>query len=237
MRPAPAPSLFLLLTVATACSNAPSSPGGGTAQVRLFHAAAGIGTVTLESNGAAALAGVAYGSLTRPVEVAAGSQQFRVLAGAAAVAARSMVLEEGSRVTLVVSKQTGQVDLTATSDTGQAQPDRANLRLISAPEVPRAIGDSSGPNSVLDVYVTAPEASLTTATPRMAMDVLVPSYSSFLYYDPGQLQVRFTPQGTKTVVAQAGPIAFTAGEAKAVTIRRRADGSYTTSVEVVPETP
>jgi hypothetical protein len=123
------------------------------------------------------------------------------------------------------------------SDTGEARSDRANLRINSAPEVPRAIGDSSGPNTVLDVYVTAPGADLAASSARMSLESSYPSYSTFLYYDPGQWLVRFARSGTKVVVAQAGPIAFAAGDAKAVVVRRLVDGSYTTRVEAVPDQP
>lgn len=227
-----------LLSAACGSNGTEPSPTGADALVRLFHGAAGAGTASLQADGIALIHGIGYGSLTQQVGLASGQYDFRVTAGTHQ-ATRTLQLTEGSTLTLQLTLTGGQLQLSASADTGKRQMDRANLRIISAPEVPRAPGDSSATAQagVLDVYITAPGADLAGATARMSLDTGVPTYSTFLYFAPGQLQVRFTTRGTKTVVAQAGPIAFAAGDARAVVIRRAAGGTWNTSVEDAEEAP
>lgn len=232
------PFLATILSL-MACGGDPIvNPPSELGQIRVFHGAPGIGAVSVTAGGQAVITGVDYGSLSKPAEVPAGNLAVEAMASGSPVAGRSITIAEGQRVTLVLSRQSGAAaSLAVVSDTGEARSNRANLRINSAPEVPRAIGDSSGPSTLLDVYVTATGVDLNAATARMSLESSYPSYSTFLYYEPGQLLVRFTRAGTKTVVAQAGPIAFAAGEAKAVVIRRSVDGSYSTRIETVSERP
>ncbi len=215
-------------------------PPADPAQIRVFHGAAGVGTINVTAGGQSVLSGIDYGSLSKPAEIAVGSVTVEAVSGGVPIAGQMVTLTERQRVTLTLTKTVGgnaAVSLSVASDTGEARSDRGNLRINSAPEAPRAAGDSSGPSTLLDVYVTPPSADLNGQNVRMSLESSYPSYSTFLYYEPGQWLVRFTRAGTKTVVAQAGPIAFAAGDAKAVVIRRLADGSYATRVETVPERP
>lgn len=228
------PLLPLALLLAACASPNDSSPEG-TAEVRLFHGVADLGSITVTADGAVIQQSVPYGRLTGPAELPAGTHTFLVRSGNTPLVTRAVALNDGQALTLVLARTGAALQLNATVDTGLAQPDRANLRLISTPEVPRVPGDSSAGAlaGLLDVYVTAPGASLTGESPRLSMDTGYPSYSSFLYYAPGGWLVRFTRAGTKDVVAEAGPVAFAAGEAKAVVIRRTAAGEWTTTVETV----
>lgn len=227
--------VVLLFLLAAACASS-SEPGPvGTADIRLFHGVADLGLVTVTADGQVIQQGVPYGKLTGPAEVAPGTHTFLVQGGSTTLATRTLGVSDGQALTLVLSRTGSSLQLNATVDTGLAHPDRANLRLISTPEVPRQPGDSSAPAQagLLDVYITPPGASLTGESPRLSMDTGYPSYSSFLYYAPGDWMVRFTRAGTKDVVAQSDPIRFAAGEAKAVVIRRAASGAWTTRVETV----
>jgi len=225
----------LVISIATACSDNSAPAPTGTGEVRLFHGVADLGPVTIEADTDVLLQSVAYGKLTGPVDVAAGSHVFRIRNSGTVVASQTISINDGAGLTLVLSRQAATIQLAASADTGLRQPDRANLRLISAPEVPGQPGDSSAPAQagVLDVYITAPGVGLAGESPRLTMDTGTPSYSTFLYYAPGPWAVRFTRRGTKTVVAESGSVTFAAGDAKAVVIRRVANGSWTTAVEPV----
>jgi len=226
----------LVISIAVACSDSSAPAPTGTGEVRLFHGVADLGLVTIEADANVLLQSVAYGKLTGAVDVAAGTRVFRVRNAGAVVATQTIPISDGAGLTLVLSRQATTIRLAASADTGLKQPDRANLRLISAPAVPGQPGDSSATAQagVLDVYITAPGVNLAGASPRLTMDTGTPSYSTFLYYAPGTWAVRFTRRGTKTVVAESGSVTFNAGDAKAVVIRRVVNGSsWTTAVEPV----
>ena len=225
----------LIILLAAACASSYEPGPEGTAEVRVFHAVADLGSVTVLADGDVIQQGVPYGKLTGPAELSPGTHTFQVGPASAPLATRTVGVNDGQALTLVLTRTGATLQLNATADTGLAQPDRGNLRLISTPEVPRQPGDSSAfaQAGLLDVYVTAPGASLAAEVPRLSMDTGYPSYSTFLYYTPGDWTVRFTRAGTKDVVAASDPIRFAAGDAKAVVIRRAGSGTWTTRVESV----
>lgn len=221
------------LALLAACSTTRDLPGpSGSAQIQLFHAAPDLGQVDLQAGGQTVRSS-GYGTMTAPVQLEAGEQTVRVLNGAAELVAQSLTLADGSHTVVVLSRQGASVGLTAVPDTGLAKTDRANLRLISAPDEPRTVADSAqSGQSLLNVYVTPAGADLATANPLLSLETQVSSYSSFLYFDPGALDVTFTLVGSKTAVAKV-TLSIAGGEAKAVVIQRAADGSFRTRVDPI----
>jgi Domain of unknown function (DUF4397) len=222
------------LALLAGCNSTTGLPiPSGSARLQLFNAAKTVGSVDLDVGGQV-IHGVGYGAVTPSLQLDAGDQTVRVMAGSSALATRTLTLEDGSNTMLVLSQQGAGVDLAVAVDTGLAKTDQANLRLISAPDLPRTVADSSvSAQSLVDVYVTPSGTSIATLSPQVVMETQVPSYSSYLYFTPGSLDVTYTRRGTKTVVAQVTGIVFAPGDAKAVVIERAADGSFRTRVDPI----
>ena len=219
-----------------ACSPATEGTIHGLAQVRLFQSSVAAGSVDFAAAGQS-IRGVGYGSLTAPLIIPAGSRTIQVYSGTTALASAAVSVADGDRLTMVLTGGGAQFALAAVPDTGVQRTDVGNVRLISAPEVPRAVADSSlQAVTELDAYLT-PDMNIAAATPVVRMETQTPSYSTFFYTTPGLVGVTFPRRNTKTVVAFFGFFPVAAGQAKAVAIIRAADGSYHTGVEDITRTP
>ena len=153
----------------------------------------------------------------------------------AVLASKSLTLTPGAEYTVMVSGSLGDLVLTPSMvvDTGDARPDRANLRIINISTIVMPTDSSNLPPPIpLDVYITAPGAPLAGLPSQLSLDARVSSYSSLLYFDAGTLMVRFVTPGTTNVVAATAAIAIAAGEVRAVTLQRQSDGTWRTSVVV-----
>ena len=234
MRPIHYRRLAWTLALLAGCSTTTALPTpSGSARLQLFNGAADLGTVDLDVGGQV-IHGIAYGDVTRSLQLDAGDQTVRVMTGSSALTSRTLTLADGSNTMLVLSHQGANVDLSVAGDTGQAKTDKANLRLISAPEVPRTVVDSSASaQSLLDVYVAPAGTNIASLSPKVILETQVATYSTYFYYTPGALDVTYTRHGTQTVVAQVTAIAFAPGDAKAVMIIRAADGTYRTRVDPI----
>jgi hypothetical protein len=144
----------------------------------------------------------------------------------------STTLVPGARYTVLASGAGSSVTPSVTLDTGAVNPDRANIRIINVVDNPPDPSDSSSfpPPLLVDVYITAPGASIDGESPRMSLEVSWPRYSTLLHYDPGSWVVRFATAGTKTVLAETGSIAIGAGQVRAVKLGRTGSGDWTTAV-------
>jgi len=234
MRSTPYRRLAWTLALLAGCSSTTDLPApSGSARLQLFNAATTVGSVDLDVGGQV-IHGIGYGNVTAALQLDAGDQTVRVMAGSSALATRALTLADGSNTMLVLSQQGAGVDLTVAVDTGLAKTDQANLRLISAPDLPRNVIDSSASaQSLVDVYIAPSGSSIASLTPKAVLETQVATYSSFLYFPPGSLDVTYTRHGTQTVVAQVTGIAFAPGDAKAVVIERVGDGSFRTRVEPI----
>lgn len=209
----------------------------GTAQVRFFHGAPGLGSVDVQVAGLT-VHGLGYGTLSSPSATAAGSSTVLVRSGASIVVSRAITLPVGSRLTITLLAQGATTTLSTATDTGSFQPGRANIRVISAPEQPRTVADSSlSPQSELDVYLTRDDPGVASASPVLRIETQVLSYSPYFQVDPGNLIVTFTRRGTRTVVAQTELIPVGGSQGKAIIIQRASDGSYRLRADDVSEQP
>jgi Domain of unknown function (DUF4397) len=77
-------------------------------------------------------------------------------------------------------------------------------------------GAVNAPN--VDVYATAPNASLEDATPVLT-NVAFGTASNYLVVPPGAYRFRVTPTGTKTVAIDSGTLNFNGGEVSTVIAR------------------
>jgi hypothetical protein len=209
---------------------------GGTAQVRLMNAAAGSPALDLLVGGTVVLSGVQFEHASPLASVPGGTQTLSVRQSGqvGTLASRSLPVIANAKYTVVVGGSLLSLTMTAsmTVDTGLAKPDRANIRLINISNVepPRDSSQQMPPSVPLDVYITPPAADLAQLTPNLALDARYSSYSSLMYFDPGSWSVRFTNAGTKQVVANSGAIPIAAGEIRAVTLLKKSDGTWQTSV-------
>jgi Domain of unknown function (DUF4397) len=225
-------STLVLALCLGGCASDSNGPAD-TARIRLVHAAAGAPSLDLVVGGQLVLQGVAPAQVSSFAESPAGSQtlSLRSAGNSAVLSTLAATLQAGAEYTVMVTGSTTDLTPAVVADTGQARPDRAHIRLINVPPI-RTGPDSASPLPplLLDVYITAPDRSPAEATPNLQMDANIASYSSLLYFDPGTYLVRYTRAGTTTVETETAALAIGAGEVQSVTLFRRPDGSFATSI-------
>jgi hypothetical protein len=219
-----------------ACGTPTDSNGNEeSAQVRLMNAAEGSPALDLTVGGVVVIGGIGYQQASPLATIPGGTQTLAIRRAGeqTALVSRSIPIIANARYTFVVGGSlASSLSLTPsiTVDTGLAKPDRANLRIINiGGDVPT--DSAQAPPSVpLDVYITGPNADLGPLSPALSLDARYSSYSSLIYFDPGTWAVRFTTAGTKQVVANTGAIPIAAGQIRAVTLEKKPDGTWQTSV-------
>ena len=227
-----AAALFALV----ACSDT-GGPSDGTVTMRMMHTAAGASALDLMVGAQVIAGGVQFERASAPATAPGGPQTLAVRRSgeSAVLASRSITLTPGAEYTVMVSGSLGDLILTPSVvvDTGNARPDRANLRIINISTIVMPTDSSNMPPPIpLDVYITAPDAALAGLPSQLALDARVSSYSSLIYFEPGTLMVRFVTPGTISVVATTAAIPIGAGDVRAVALQRQSDGTWRTSVVV-----
>jgi hypothetical protein len=219
-----------------ACSDT-GGPSEGTVTMRMMHTAAGASALDLMVGGQVIAGGVQFERASAPATAPGGPQTLAVrrTGESAVLASKNITLTPGADYTVMVSGSLADLVLTPSVvvDTGNARPDRANLRIINISTIVMPADSSNLPPPIpLDVFITAPNAALAGLPSQLSLDARVSSYSSLIYFDPGTLMVRFVTPGTTTVVASTAAIPIAAGEVRAVTLQRQSDGTWRTSVVV-----
>ena len=219
-----------------ACSDT-GGPSEGTVTMRMMHTAEGASALDLMVGGQVIAGGVQFERASAPVTAPGGAQTLAVrrTGESAVLASKNITLTPGADYTVMVSGSLAELVLTPSVvvDTGNARPDRANLRIINISTIVMPADSSNLPPPIpLDVFITAPNAALAGLPSQLSLDARVSSYSSLIYFDPGTLMVRFVTPGTTTVVASTATIPIAAGEVRAVTLQRQSDGTWRTSVVV-----
>jgi hypothetical protein len=205
--------------------------------MRMMHTAAGASALDLIVGGQVIAGGVQFERASAPATAPGGPQTLAVrrTGESAVLASKNITLTPGAEYTVMVSGSLGDLVLTPSVvvDTGNARPDRANLRIINISTIVMPADSSNMPPPIpLDVYITAPGVALAGLPSQLSLDARISSYSSLIYFDPGSLMVRFVTPGTTTVVATTAAIPIAAGEVRAVTLQRQSDGTWRTSVVV-----
>jgi hypothetical protein len=227
-----AAALFALV----ACSDT-GGPSDGTVTMRMMHTAAGASALDLMVGAQVIAGGVQFERASAPATAPGGPQTLAVRRSgeSAVLASRNITLTPGAEYTVMVSGSLGDLILTPSVvvDTGNARPDRANLRIINISTIVMPTDSSNmTPPIPLDVYITAPDAALAGLPSQLSLDARVSSYSSLIYFEPGTLMVRFVTPGTTSVVATTAAIPIGAGDVRAVALQRQSDGTWRTSVVV-----
>lgn len=224
------------LLALVACSDT-GGPSEGTVTMRMLHTVVGASALDLIVGGQVIAGGVQFERASAPTTAPGGAQTLAVRRSgeSAVLASKSVTLTPGAEYAVMVSGSLADLVLTPSVvvDTGNARPDRANLRIINISTIVMPTDSSNLPPPIpLDVYITAPGAALAGLPIQLSLDARVSSYSSLIYFDPGTLMVRFVTPGTTNVVATTGSIPIAAGEVRAVTLQRQSDGTWRTSVVV-----
>jgi Domain of unknown function (DUF4397) len=220
-----------LLCVATAvlaaCSDSANGPGGGTAQFRALHVTPTLGPVDVLVGGVAVVSGLTFGQTSPAVTITGGRQRFLVRSGGQLLGDLQFSLAADHVNSMVISDSAPQFSTFVEPDTGQAEPTRANIRLVNV------VGSNNSAPTLLNVLIKAPNAdpdSIVTSN----LDATVAAYWSLMYFDPGEFNIKYVPAGQPATVLTEVTFDVAAGEKKAVVLSRADDGSYHVAVVVEP---
>lgn len=222
----------LLATLAVAaCDNKIAEPGE-TALIRLVHGSSTTSALDLKVDGQVVLQGVTATQISNYAEVGAGDRTVSVtLAGSSQVlVSRPVTLEKDGQYTMFVSGTLAEMESMIGPDSAFIpHPTKVKIRVIHAARYAPP----------LDVYLTAPGDGLATAAKLIdpfEFNVADSSdFPDFVERDPGDWQVRFTEDGTTTVVLDTGPFTTTAGQIITVVLSHDGNNDLVARiVEVIP---
>lgn len=227
----PAGVLLLVLGLA-ACNERIAEPRPPEARIRLVHGAASTEALNLRIDGQVVLSGVAATEISNYAVVSAGDRDVAVTVTGSGqtLVSRSVTLEEDVDYSMLISGTLTNPEDMITSDSAFIPlPGKVKIRVIHAAR-------SAPP---LDVYLTTPGEDLSTALKLYepfefnVADTSV--FPRFAERDPGDWQVRFTADGTTSVVLDTGP--FATGGGQIITVVLSHDGNNDLVVRILDETP
>lgn len=202
--------LTLLLTataLTAACSDDDNNTGpAGQSRVRVVHASPDAPNVDVLLDNAKVLSDVPYLASSAYLETSAGDHNLKVNAAGTTTTAidADVTLADGTDYTVIASDLVAQITPIVLQDDNTA-PAAGNARV-------RAIhGAPSAPS--VDIYVTAPDADLATATPVLT-GVAFGDVADYLEVPAGEYQVRITPAGTKLVAIDSGALTLESGQVR-----------------------
>jgi len=198
------------------CGLNPSGNGTGTT-LRVANLIPGSTSVTVTAGDSAFMSGAPFETITSYADIPAGNYTVNVnIAGKATPAFSSVsTLLNVSAYTFLTYGQTTTVGGLMLADTLLQNVPTGNFALRLANVSPTA--------GVLDVYLTAPGADLSAASP-IASAVAYQSSSAFINTAQGTYQLRLTRSGTKEVVFDAPAPAFADGSGQTVVAYSRGSG-------------
>lgn len=197
------------LGVLTACGGdddpAPA-PTKSEAQLRVVHASADAPKVDVYLAGVKALSGVAYKDATGFLSVDAGKPEAVVTPEGATTpqvikATLDLPADSYTTVVAVGSLAGGTVEPLVISESAAA-PESGKLKLRA--------GHASPGVPAVDIYVTAPDADLASATPAVS-GAAYKAVSDALQIAAGNYRIRITLAGSKTVAYDSGSVSLAAG--------------------------
>ena len=200
----PALALSLLAALALgACDDEPTTPST-TAMLRVVHASPDAPNVDVLVDGAVALANVPFRTASPYLDVAAGTRELRVRATGTStiVIDADAALAAGEAYTVLATGRVANIAPLVLED---------DLTLPSSGNVKLRVVHASPTAGNVDVYVTAPTASLATATPTLS-NVPFRAASDYLSVPAGTYRVRVTPAGSKTVAIDVDGVTLAAGQ-------------------------
>jgi len=217
--------------LAAAACGSDTGPAAEIAQVRVMHARSGAPPIDLLVEGTAIVQGLEFARASAFVDVPAGEAALEIRgAGAREVlSARTYELTGGMRYTLLYGDAGNEREINIAADTAVGIP------LTPPPSSAADTGAIPGESKVklrvihnasdappLDVYLTTADAPLTGNLPLIEPfrygTGLSPEFPGYVERDPGTYRVRFTQDGTTTVVLDTGPIEMAAGHVRTVVL-------------------
>jgi hypothetical protein len=203
--------LLTLMLAATAVTAACSDDDNNTepetqSRVRVVHASPDAPNVDVLLDNSQVLSDVPYLASSAYLETSAGDHNLKVNAAGTSTTAidADVTLADGTDYTVIASDLVAQITPIVLQDDNTA-PAAGNARV-------RAIhGAPSAP--AVDIYVTAPDADLATATPVLT-GVEFGDVADYLEVPAGEYQVRVTPAGTKLVVIDSGALTLESGQVR-----------------------
>jgi len=208
MRAVHTPSTFRLalrlvpvaaLSLAAACDD--SDGPDAVARIRFLHASPGRAAVDFRADNTTEDGGRTYGATwSNSVVLDAGARTLtaRLAGGATDLASTAATLTNSGSYSVVLAKRTTGDSLVVFADTAATPADtKAFVRILNVAPAAASV----------DVYITAANADLATATPQAtAIDVL--KRSAYLEVNAAAQRVRLTTAGTKTVVLDVNTLAL-----------------------------
>lgn len=217
------PTLALLALFAAGCESGTGTPGGlgGNAQLKVVHAAQGIGAVDVRIGSSTVITGLAYGNSSPRTNVPAGDHVLTFASGNTTIAQLTVSLTENELNAVTLNTDTAQMT-PVVPDTGQPAANRANIRIINV------AGSSTAPPTLLQALVNFPGVPVDSVA-KFGIDATVPRHGSLMYFDPGHFRFRFVPTGTLDVLTEV-EFDVAAGQKKAVVLERLESGVYVAKV-------
>ena len=193
--------LLVLLLVASIVTGCGSGGGGNSSSsVRFFNALVDGGSINVVVGDTTAVTALPFEGITGYVEVDSGSQEFQVSVsgGTSTVVDQTINLQGSTNYTYVVYGTASSPLATMLVDT-ETSPNGGTflLRVTNA-----AFGTAA-----LDVYITAPGASLANAVPNIS-NIGQGGTSGYASLNSGTLQIRMTLANSKQVIYDAGTYTF-----------------------------
>ncbi len=193
-------ALLLIASIVAGCGSKGS--GSSSANVRFLNVLVDGGpiNVTVGSDNTSVVSGLPFEGITGYLQTDSSSQEFKVSVsgGTSTIIDQTLNLSGDQYYTYVVYG-TASAPLATMLPDEVTQPNSGifYLRVTNA-----AFGTAA-----LDVYVTAPGASLASSVPNIS-NVQVSGTSGFASLSPGTLQVRLTLANSKQVIYDSGPLTF-----------------------------
>lgn len=198
-------SLVAAVVFGTGCGDDKTTAPQTTANLRVLHASPDAPAVDVLVDGQVVASNVPFQAFSQYLPVTAGTRNIKVRATATpslVVIDVSPTLTAGTDYTVIARNRVASIEPWLLVDDNAAPASgQVKLRLIhAAPGAP-----------TVDIFVTAPGASLATAEPTLS-DVPYAAASGYLTVPAGTYQVRICPANTTTVAIDSGALTLTAGQ-------------------------
>ena len=192
-------SCLLVLTLA-ACSH---SSGGGSTNMRIVNVIPDAPAISVSVGGNTAVSNLPFQQLTNYIGVSSGSQEIKVTANGGASNAIDQTLQlPSTQVTYIVFNPVASASALLVVDGGLPAPTSGTFAF-------RVINVAGGIGPV-DVYLTPPGTNLNATSPTVA-SAAFGTVTGLQNPNPGSLELRVTPAGTKQVIYDTAAQNFTAG--------------------------
>lgn len=178
------------------------------ARLRIVHDSPDAPNVDVLVNGKTVATNVPYKADSGYLKVTAAATEIKVRPTGTTtdVIDAKVTLAKKTDYTVLATNLVASIEpLVLTDDNTAPASGKVKVRLVhGAPSAPP-----------VDIYVTAPGADITAATPTLS-NVPFKAASAYLAVDAGSYEIRVVPTGTKTVVIDSGTVALAAGQIRTV---------------------